>query len=362
MGPQPVRTLLLAVALTGAAAALADDPIPAKTFTLKQSNAKLAVVLDELTKQTGVTVDRQKAEPERTLNLNCDKVPFWQALEQIAKEADHRIVFAEYGKKVMLVGGENINYREMPVSFDGPYRLAARKVAATVDLDREQTVYEVTVDLHWEPGLRTFLVENPGKAVVARDNTDKELQVMAEGEGRLAVTGGGVGLTVRLLDVPRSAKTIKLLEGTFGIVGTPRMLTFEFADLGKDPKKILEQKQNEVTVKVRTDFKDGADLWAARVELEYPAGGPELESFESSAWLIDNQATLVSTDGKKKLDYNGGHELAAQSDRKATFVYRFTDEGNLKLGKPGDWKLVLKTPDRLVEKKVKFKLENIPLP
>ena len=43
--------------------------------------------------------------------------------------------------------------------------------------------------------------------------------------------------------------------------------------------------------------------------------------------------------------------------------YRWVPPGDEKdLGKPADWKVVVRTPSRLVEVPVKFKLENIPLP
>jgi hypothetical protein len=98
------------------------------------------------------------------------------------------------------------------------------------------------------------------------------------------------------------------------------------------------------------------------VEFDYPGGGPQLESFESSAWLVDNMVWLASSDGKKKLEYNGGYEVLSQSERKAVVIYRFTDEPDIKLGKPEDWTLHVKTPSRLLSTEVKFKLENIPLP
>ena len=115
-------------------------------------------------------------------------------------------------------------------------------------------------------------------------------------------------------------------------------------------------------MRLRTDFKEGADLWTARVEFEYPEGGPQLESYESAAWLANNEAWLSKDDGKKKLEYNGGFEIAAQSERRAVIIYRFTDEPGTKLGKPEKWTLHVRTPSKLITTDVKFKLESVPLP
>ena len=83
----------------------------------------------------------------------------------------------------------------------------------------------------------------------------------------------------------------------------------------KDDKNPRSETKEDVTVRIRTDFDEKLDLWSARIELEYPAGGPEMESFESSAWLANNHCWLTTVDGKHRLDYNGGYELASQSER-----------------------------------------------
>jgi hypothetical protein len=360
--------LTLAAATAGLGLPAADGPKPTEVappaakprlVTLK-GDMTLDKALDELQKQTDVAIDRTRAETTRTVKLDCDGVPFWAALEQIAKAADHRIAFAEQGRSILLMGGEGVAYRELPLSIDGPFRVAVRQVVATQDLENDRTFYDVLLGLHWELHFSAFLVESPGKTVTARDNTDKELTV-AESRGRMPVSGGGTRLMIRLADVPRSARTIKLFEGTFNVVGTGRMLRFEFGKLSGKEEQTL--KEDGVTAKVRADFPAGGDLWTARVELEYPEGGPALESFESAAWLADNDAFLVSADNKKRLDVNGGTEVASQSERRAVVNYRWVPQGNANdLGKPDGWKLVVRTPSKLVEVPVKFKLENIPLP
>ena len=59
----------------------------------------------------------------------------------------------------------------------------------------------------------------------------------------------------------------------------------------------------------------------------------------------------------------GGYEVVTQTERRAVLKYRWVPQGDEKdLGKPADWKVVVRTPSRLVEVPVKFKLEHIPLP
>jgi len=361
------RLTVIWSAVVTAGLACAGDPagIPvSKTFTYKSEGATLAAVLDELAKQTGVAVDRGKAEADRTLRLDCQKLPFWEALERIARESDHRVGFSEDGRKVRLLGGGDVTYRETPVSFDRVFRVSVKKVQAISELDTDRAYTEVTLNLYWEPGFAVFLVEPPGRSVTARDNAEQDLRVVGDGAGRLPVSGGGVDLPVRLAGIPRSSKTIKVMEGKFEVVGAARMLEFTF-DKPAAPANAQdnrELKQEGVTVRLRTDFKENSDLWSARLEFEFPEGGPRLESFEASAWLGNNEAWLAGADGKTQLKANGGYEVVAQGERRAVVIYRFTDEPGVKLGKPNDWSLHVRTPSQLIAGDVKFRLENIPLP
>jgi hypothetical protein len=343
----------------------ADPPAPAvkpRLITLK-TDATLDKVLDDLQTQADVAFDRSRADVARPVKIDLDKVPFWEALEKVAKAADHRVAFGEQMRTIYLVGGEGVSYRELPLSIDGLFRTAVRQVVAVNDLEMDTRYYEVELAINWEPHFSAFLVESPGKTVTAVDNTGKQLEVAEQGRGRMSAAGGGKRLTVRLADVPRSARTITKLEGSLKVVGAERMLRFEFPKLvaGKEESKTEDQ----VTVKVepQDDVKPGSDLWTFRTTLEYPEGGPQLESFESAAWLVENGAFLISANNKRRLDANGGFEVVTQTERRAVVKYRWVPQGDEKdLGKPADWRMVVRTPSRLIEVPVKFKLENIPLP
>lgn len=365
------RQVLAFVAFAATAVAMrqavaADDPkkpdrskFVARTFTLKEADVSVDKALDELQRQTDIAVDRSRADTTRSLKIDCANAPFWEALEKIAKGSDHRIAFAEQGLKIMLVTGEGVTYKEVPISVDGPFRVTASRVTAMTDLEMDRSSCEVQLVLQWEPHFAVFLVEQPGDKVVVKDNTDRQLQVAEAGRGRLPASGGGRRLDLRLQDVPRASRTIKSIEGKLNVVGSGMLQRFEFAAPGV---KELVEKKDDVTVKVRTEFKEGSELWTAYVTIEYPEGGPQFESFESVAWLADVKATLVSSDGKRRMDVNGGEETVGANERSVRVNYRWVPEDNSKLGKPGDWKLVVQTPGKFVEGTVNFKLENIPLP
>lgn len=343
--------------------AVAADPgaiPPGKTFTWKATNTTLGTALDELARQTGVDIDRSEAEVDRALKIDCAGLTFWNALDRIARESDHQITFADGGKRLQLRGGGDIVYRETPSSVDRVFRVTARRVRATSDLESDQSFVEVVLSLQCEPGFRVFLVDQPGRSASAKDNADQDLRVGDEG-GRVATSGSSVDLTLRLAGVPRTSRAIKQLEGKFGVIGAAGMLDFAFTKPVATPDNRVETKE-DVKVGLRTDFRADSDLWTARVEFEYPAGGPSLESYESAAWLVDNKAWLVKADGKTTIDNNGGYEVLSQGDRKAVVLYRFTDDVSQKLGKPEDWTLRITTPRKLLSTDVKYRLDNIPLP
>jgi len=363
LAPVVIAFAAAAVALRPAFADDAPKPDRSKfvprTFTLKEADVSLDKALDELQRQTDIAVDRSRADTTRSLKIDCTNAPFWEALEKIAKGSDHRIQFAEQGLKIMLVTGEGITYKELPMCVDGPFRVTASRVTAITDLEMDRSTCEVQLILQWEPHFAVFMVEQPGEKVVVKDNTDRQLQVAEAGRGRLPAGGGGRRLDLRLQDVPRASRTIKSIEGKLNVVGSGVLQRFEFPEPGA---KELVEKKDDVSVKVRTDFKEGSELWTAYVTIEYPAGGPQFESFESVGWLADVKATLVSADGKRRMDVNGGEETVSASERTARVNYRWVPEDNAKLGKPSDWKLVVQTPGKFVESTVNFKLENIPLP
>src|SRR5262249_50740483 len=156
--------------------------VKASLVTLKM-DASLEQVLDEVQRQTDIAVDRSRADASRAVRIDVKDAPFWDVLEKIAKAADQQLAFAGTGRSSHLLGGEGVTYRELPLTIDGVFRLAARRVQAINDLENDRTICEVLTTLYWEPKFAAFLVEVPGKNVAARDNTDKELTV-AESPGR----------------------------------------------------------------------------------------------------------------------------------------------------------------------------------
>ena len=102
-------------------------------------------------------------------------------------------------------------------------------------------------------------------------------------------------------------------------------------------------------------FDETTKTWDVELELVYPPGGPEFESFEEHKWLRDNRLQLVSPDGKP---VDPDSEDVVASGKTVNATYRFKGANPKAKG----WSLVYVVPGPLVEVTVPFKLENIPLP
>src|SRR5262249_20085173 len=137
------------------------------------------------------------------------------------------------------------------------------------------------------------------------------------------------------------------------IFGAGKMLTFTFAKL--DDKKAQSKTEEGVTVKL-SEVKTDEEPWTAGFALKYPGDDQKLESFQS--YLVNNEAFLEDKAGKRWAA-NGGSEI---DQNQLTTRHFWVEDGKLKLGKPGDWKLVYRTPGQMTELPVKFEFKDVPLP
>ncbi len=349
--PRPPRRLAVAAALaalSAAAAPPAGPAIPPKTFTLSKPDATLANVLGELHKQTGLTVAAQGSDADAPCPAAFTRTPFWSAVEQVAAGTGTRIALNKQGRAIALVKRPG---PPAPSSVDGPFRVAVRQVQTRTDFDAGQTFTEVTLDVHWEPRFPVFRIDSePTVTTVADDRGDKLTPVTTK--TRTPPAGYLYTTTVRIAGVPREARKLTRLAGTFTVTASERMLPFAF-DLGGKPPTIPPPREG-VTATLRR-FEKADDRWEAELELTYPPGQPQFESFES--WVTENRARLVAPDKAKSLDPSD-YDIPEQG-RRVVAVYRFPGSA---LANPKGWSLVYETPAPLVEFPVRFELTDIPLP
>ena len=217
----------------------------------------------------------------------------------------------------------------------------------------------------WEPRFRPFRLDYNPAEVTVEDNKGRKIDLGMGEKQPLGVTSPSfVRFDVALGNLERSVPKLGRLKGNLKFVGPTRMDSFVFgktlAEMQKDPKA-REMTQDGVTVKV-SNLELAKDHWTLVMGLEYPADGPQFESFES--WLIFNQLSLKSKEGDATYPNNGGYVIDGTEGNRATIEYHFIDSSKDKLtrGNPEDWKPVYKTPGLIVEVPASFEFKDVPLP
>ncbi|MFN4261263.1 MAG: hypothetical protein ACK4RK_18395 [Gemmataceae bacterium] len=313
-----------------------------KTCTLSEA-------LDELRKQTSIQVlDRSDAATAR-LKLNLDQVTFWQALDTIAQEADLRVSLHEGGRQIALIDGP---YRELPVSYDGLFRITVKKVLLLQDFETDVVTGLAQLEVAWEPKFRAFLLQTQPRDLVVVDDKGRQRLGESAGRGQAPVHERlSYDLQVSFPAPPRSALRLASFEGKLEIIGADKMLTFVF----DKPERGQSQKQDGVTVLLDSFIADD-ELWTVGFTLTYPPEGPKFESFQSS--LLNNEIHLAKNG--KRYPANGGYEI---DDNQARYRFVADPDINLKLGRDKTgWKIEYQTPGRIQEVPIRFQFQDVPLP
>src|SRR5262245_7891638 len=343
-----------------------------KLVTIKAEKMRLREALKHLTKQTGIEVEdrRRDSSDDPELKLDLKSVTFWQALDTIAKEADLRVALYQRGGAIALADGPHVR---MPVCYDGLFRIAIKRITALYDLETDARAYLATLEVAWEPRLRPLFLESRPQGLTVVDDAKANLHLDDDTGGKLPVSGKiATTVDVRLPAPPRKAARLALLKGSMTLVGSTKVLEFEFDTLAKE-KAAKEPKQTKdgVTVKLsRLDL--AADHWTIEVSLEYPEQGPQFESFQS--WVVNNECFLKKAVGEGIFPNKDGYSVDSLGSNRAVLSYHFLD-GRLKKtvdgkvvneklirGKPEDWKLVYRTPGPMAEVGVTFAFKDVPLP
>lgn len=327
----------------------ADPPIRPATVRLDRPGATLAAVVADIERQTGLKVDLAAADGSVPCPVAAGG-PFWDVLQQIADQTGHRITVGRQGRHISLVKRAG----PPPIAgVDRAFRVVATGVTARADYETGRTIYDVWLELHWEPRFPVFRVDAQPKVTRAVDDLGTPLSVPAVGV-KSPVSGYSHATAVRVEGLTRKAAKIVTLAGSFTVTASPKMLTFTFDDLSAPLP--VEKEQDGVKVAM-TKFARRDGRWEAELRLDYPPGHPEFESFES--WASGNAIKLIAP-GRTKSSAEETFDLTG-SGRSVVATYRFPASAGPGADRQG-WMLVYETPAPLVEFPVRFELKDLPLP
>lgn len=352
--------------LLGAVAGTPDSVQP-RPVTFKNTAPTLSAALAELHRQTGNKVsDRRLTKTGHTLTLSPGARTFWPTLDEIARLADARISPYQQDGSIALVDGP---FRALAVDYHGIFRTVMRGVVLKRDEDTAQHTCVVHLETAWEPWFQPFYVNvGPSTAGFSRDDEGRALQTKIPGRGQLGVAGRpAVEVELRTPAPKRSAARIEHLDGALQVIGPSKMLTFTFDSLkpSKQGAAPLQREQEGVRVAL-TRITTQPERWTFDVAIQNPPGGPQFESYQS--WLDNNRIYLERGDGQDRKVFlpqpADEEQLENITATRAAVRYHFTNRDRTQ-GPPGtleDWRLVYRTPGRIVELSVPFSFKGLRLP
>ena len=323
-------------------------PLAAKTVTLDKPGT-LADAAAELTRQTGLAFDLSAVDGTAKVAPTLKGVPAWQAVEAVADQA--KCFVGVQGNKVKL-GKRQDGVGPVPSSVDGPFRVVLRKVVARRDPEATGSEYELHLEVQWEPRFPVYLIDAEPKATAA---VGKEKLAADSPSVRSMPTGYTHAAVVRLKNVPREARTIDELTGTFRVVAAARMLQVEFKDLTGDKPVTQTVEGVAVTLHPAVTLDTGVRF---AVALEYPEGHPEFESFQ--LWSGSNVFRLFGKNdatGRTTKEYSG-----EERGRRIDLDYTFARPPAAAAPDLTGWRVVYETPCPMAEQTVTFTLKGVELP
>lgn len=333
---------------------LADDDV--RTVTLPKGNAAVAAVLKAIESQTGNRALDRRTAGSPTIDIALDKQAFWPALDRLASALNARIsLYGEDG--VQLIDGPR---RASTVAYTGPCRIEIKTVAVQRDVETGTRTATVHLEVAWEPSREPlYLTLDSVAGQFAADAAGKKEKFHVVGrvpqpvEQRRAQV-----LDIRMPAPERSSPAIENLEGKIRLLGPERMLAAEFPGCaGK--AKVFEKEGVTVTL---GKVKANANEWSFPITIENPEDTPTFESFQS--WLSNNTIRLERVDktGKIEVWRHRPQDIDDFSVERRGAQITYTFVGAKGKGTPADWKLVYRTPGRIVDRIYPFEFQGVALP
>jgi hypothetical protein len=333
---------------------------PAPRVTLPDEKVPRSRLLAELTRLGSLAV-RDTLGTDQPIQVKVQRATPWQALDAIAAASSARLDFSSRDGRVALV--RRTGSGSPPVSYDGNFRVAVQRVVTSRDLETNQSSCTVTLLVAWVPRVLPLYLETQPQGFRVVDEKGKVIPHLEEGSSLTDVHGRtSFAFEVPVPPLARSAQAIGELAGKLSAVVPTHMVDLDFGSLdqlasaaGKEP---VVRARDGVTCRIDRVLLTG-DRWTLRISVEFPPGGKQFESYQS--WVANNEMTLVSPDGKKRLT-PANYVIESSSARKAVISYHFTDRPGSRRGKATEWTVTYRTPALLVEVPFAFRFQGVPLP
>lgn len=307
-----------------------------------------ARLIDEQTHNHVDVSELAAATREKSVRLDLDQAPFWDALAQLNGQAS---IFWQYDDKPGSI--------ELRDGDAAPASIAATNVGAfrvTVEnLMQQRGTLRAGLRLEAEPRLRPLFVRIADADFVAESGGVTLPVFSPRAVTELPMTDRGPAqFSVLFQQTAESQPAVVRLTGSVNVHVAAAPTEVRFTDLTTNRTVYLRHGGVSVTLK-RSSWKtnrDGTREFTARLSVAYDTGGPEFESHRT--WIYHNEVRLETADGQR-VATDSGFEATRQADGGVEVEYRFS---NLPARPPREWQLAYVAPMLLIDVPVKFEFEE----
>lgn len=320
----------------------------------------LSKALTAIQQQTGNAVgpgrpDAAAPANEPSIKVDLDKVPFWQAVDQVLGQAGLRAYpYGEQAGLQLIPRPANEITNPSLASYSGAFRFEVISALArrTFRVPNGGSL-ELSIEAAWEPRLSPIALDQPISAITAVGDDGKPMAI-AQRRARLEVPVVSQARAVEFqipMELPsRNLKRIARLHGTLSTLMPGKIETFRFDKL---PEAANVQKRIGSATVTLQQVRKNNDVWEVRLRVGYDETHGALASHRT--WMFSNEAYLEAPDGQK-VAYDT-FESTAQTENEFGVAYLFA------LDKPLDkYVFVYKTPGVILSARFTYDFSNIDLP
>jgi hypothetical protein len=338
----------------------------ASRVTISGQGIRLSEAIQQIQRQSknAVTDLREQLGAEVTnpsLDLDIKEKPFFEALDEIMRQAQVARTFATGDGSIGITAGMSAEAPALPkdglkpmIQYSGPFRIELKQVGLARDFQAGTTVANIQLEAAWEPRLRPMLLKLKTAELKVLDDHKKEVKpsvAMESDEVVVRPENPSAEINLNLQAPERAALKLGLMRVKAEVTIPAGIKVFKFPSLAQQNVTV---KQGEVSVTLQETEVD-EQVWKVNVELLYPGEGPAFESYRQG--LFNNRLWLQRADGSR-FEHNGGFSNTSSDGGKLAFEYLFVDAP----GKPSEYQLVYETPSKVITIPLEFEFKDIPLP
>ncbi len=328
-----------------------ESQLATSTVTI-QGEKTLSEIFELIEQQTGNKLQSQ-VEPSGPFLLDFAATPFWQAIDELTDSADMDIQPYGSSGSLTLVPTQEINsFRQRRGQYSGAFRIEPVSIVATRSFRNDAIdSLQIGLEIAWEPRLQPLLFDIDRDSLLGECDNGALIESARTYSQEVSPNQSSqVEFDLALQRPPRDATEISRLSGkiTAKVPGMPVPVAFK--DL--DQQLPIERRIGDIIATVER-LRQNGEITQIDLLLKLNASNMRLDSFRN--WLLVNEAYALDPSGQKI--QNLGWQTYLMNESEVGITVNFQLEGSI-----AGHQFIFSAPAALIDHKIDFILENIPLP